>query len=67
MLSRMVANYLMIGVLARLPAYSLHWGLSAGLTESLVVAAAQLVEVVQEGEAVGRHTGAHGEGEGMQW
>ena len=49
MLSRMVANYLMIGVLAqggqladlaRLPAYSLQWGLAAGLTDSLVVGAA---------------------------
>ena len=39
MLSMMVANYLMIGVwgqggqlagLARLPAFSLHWGLAAG-------------------------------------
>ena len=39
MLSMMVANYLMIGVwgqggqlagLARLPAFTLHWGLAAG-------------------------------------
>ena len=50
-LSRMVANYLMIGVLgqgeqladlAKLPAYSLHWGLAAGLTDSLVVGATPL-------------------------
>ena len=55
MLSRVVANNLMIGVLgqggqlaglARLPASSLHWGHAAGQTDSLVVAAA---EVVQEG------------------
>ena len=62
MLSRVVANNLMIGVfcqggqlagLARLPASSLHWGLAAGRTESLVVAAVKLAEVVQEGEVVG--------------
>ena len=58
MLSRMVANYLMRWVwgqvghlagIARLPASSLHWCLAAGRTDSLVVAAAKLAEVVQEG------------------
>ena len=62
MLSRMVATYLMIGVwgqggqltgLARLPAFSLHWGLAAGRTASLLVAAAKLAELVQEDEMVG--------------
>ena len=62
MLSRMVANYLMIGVwskgrqlagLGRLPTSSLHWGLAAGRTDSLFVAAAKLAEVVQEREVVG--------------
>ena len=57
MLSLMVANYLMIGVwgqvgqlagLARLPASSLHWGLAAGRTDSLVVAAVKLAQVVQK-------------------
>ena len=31
----------------------LHWGLAAGWTDSLVVAAVKLVEVLQEGERVG--------------
>ena len=62
MLVRMVANNLMMGVwgqggqlagMARLSASSLHWGLAAGRTESLVVAAVKLAEVVQEGEVVG--------------
>ena len=61
MLSRMVANYLMIGVwgqgeqlagLARLPASSLHWGPAAGQTDNLMVAAVKLAEVVQKGEVV---------------
>ena len=61
MLSLMVANYLMIGVwgqvgqlagLARLPASSLHWGLAAGWTDRLVVAAVKLTEVAQKGEVV---------------
>ena len=38
--------------LTRLPASSLHWGLAAGRTDSLVVAA-KLVEMEQEGEVVG--------------
>ena len=36
--------------LARLTASSLHWGLAAGRTDSLVVAVVKLAEVVQEGE-----------------
>ena len=39
--------------LARLLASSLQWGLAAGRTDSLVVAAVKLVEVVKEGEVVG--------------
>ena len=63
MLVRMVANNMMMGVwgqggqlacMARPPASSLHWGLAAGRTESLVVAAVKLAEVVQ---AVGRGGG----------
>ena len=59
MLSRMVANYLIIGFrgqggqlvgLARLPASSLRWGLAADRTDSLVVAAEKLAEKEQEGE-----------------
>ena len=61
MLSRMLANFLMIGVwgqsgqlacLARLLASSLYWGLAAGQTDSLVVAAVKLAKVVQKGEVV---------------
>ena len=61
MLVRMVANNMMMGVwgqgdqlacMARPPASSLHWGLAAGRTESLVVAA-KLVEKELEGEVVG--------------
>ena len=39
--------------MARLPASSLQWGLAAGRTESLGVAAVKLAEVVQESEVVG--------------
>ena len=39
--------------LARLLTSSLQWGLAAGRTDSLVVAAVKLVEVVKEGEVVG--------------
>ena len=39
--------------LARLHASSLQWGLAAAQTDSLVVAAEKLVEVVKEGEVVG--------------
>ena len=39
--------------LARLLASWLQWGLAAGWTDSLVVAAVKLVEVVTEGEVVG--------------
>ena len=54
MLVRMVANNMMMGVwgqggqlacMARPPASSLHWGLAAGRTESLVVADVKLAEV----------------------
>ena len=62
MLVRMMANNLMMGVwgqggqlagLARLPTSALNWGLAAGRTDSLVVAAVKLAEVVQESEVVG--------------
>ena len=64
LLSRLVANYLVIEVwgeggqlagLARLPTSPLHQGLAAGQPERLVVALDGLVEVVgvQEGEVVG--------------
>ena len=39
--------------MARLPASSLHWGLAAGGTESRVVTAVKLEEILQEGEMVG--------------
>ena len=83
MLSRMVANYLMIGVwgqgeqlagLARLPASSLHWGPAAGQTDNLMVAAVKLAEVVQKGEVVvllqlvlWASTLDYWRGEGRQW
>ena len=89
MLSMMVAKYLLIGVrgqagqlagLARLAASSLHWGLTAGRTDSLVVAAAKLAEKELEGEVVGllqvglwagtleHYEGVRkGSGEGRQW
>ena len=62
MLVGMVAINLMMGVwgqggqlagMARLPASSLHWGLAAGQTDSLVVGTVKLAEVVQEGKVVG--------------
>ena len=39
--------------LARLLTSSLQWGLAASRTDSLVVAAVKLVEVLKEGEVVG--------------
>ena len=58
----MVANNLVLEVLgkagqlaalARLLTFSLHWGLSAGRPDSLVVATEGLVKVVQEGKLLG--------------
>ena len=50
MLSQIMPNIGVLGQGGRLA--GLHWGLAAGRTESLMVAAAELVEMMQEDEMV---------------